>query len=545
MALAGATTISAEQRNTVRYYQAFLYYDAGQWEEAAADGEATLQSPDDSPAARQTARIGLAASEALFHAAHGDSRPATLARLQMLAEKIVQRWGSYPEADDARAVLLDLALAEKRLGKADDYLRQISNRSPRRGEAELGVGQALWSRGQQLLRISTREHDRSAEAESLMARAAELLADGITRCREAVEAGGAAPPSLAGATMALAQIEMARGRPAEAMALMEDRTTVLPDDSYPLTMLAYIAAGELDKARTCLRAESASLPSQGNAERGRQTIQACVRFQRLLKQHLARCRDRRMDDVLAQTRQHCDAFLATPVEGSAADSLFELVWRAEAYAGLAAGLDSGETAAPSDAQRRYRRAIAAFQDVLHRAATDRSFSPAPEVVIALRIDLARCLRRVSDYPQALSQLLAVLKDHPLMVDAQVEAAYTYQSWGDQRPEYLEMAIQGGNRYQEVWGWGELARRVQSEPRFHEVFLEARYNLALCRFRLAQGATARPERSRLAEVAKNDIRATRRVDPDLGGPVWYDRSNELLQRIQQLADQPAAGRSAPK
>ena len=34
----------------------------------------------------------------------------------------------------------------------------------------------------------------------------------------------------------------------------------------------------------------------------------------------------------------------------------------------------------------------------------------------------------------------MLKDHPQMVDAQVEAAYTYQSWGEERPEYLEMAI---------------------------------------------------------------------------------------------------------
>ena len=131
-----------------------------------------------------------------------------------------------------------------------------------------------------------------------------------------------------------------------------------------------------------------------------------------------------------------------------------------------------------------------------------------------------------------------------MVDAQVEAAYTYQSWGEERPEYLEMAIHGGNRYQEVWGWGELGRRVQSEPRFRGVFFEARYNLALCRFRQAQAAAERSERSRLTAAAGNDILATRRVDPDMGGPVWYDRNNELFQRIQRLADQPAVGLPKP-
>jgi tetratricopeptide (TPR) repeat protein len=268
-----------------------------------------------------------------------------------------------------------------------------------------------------------------------------------------------------------------------------------------------------------------------------------------MKQYLARCRDRRLDDVLKQTVDQLDKFLAAPAEGPAAESFFALAFRAEGYAGLAAGLDSagandGRVAVVPDAQQRYRRAIAAFQDVLHRSAADRTFAPAPEVVVALRIDLARCLRRMADYPQALSQLLAVLKDHPQMIDAQIEAAYTYQSWGEERPEYLEMAIHGGNRYQEVWGWGELARRVQAEARFREVFFEARYNLALCRFRQAQAAAERSERSRMIAAAEDDIVTTCRTTPDMGGPVWYDRYNELLQRIQRLADQPAVGLPKP-
>jgi hypothetical protein len=151
---------------------------------------------------------------------------------------------------------------------------------------------------------------------------------------------------------------------------------------------------------------------------------------------------------------------------------------------------------------------------------------------------------LSDNPQALSQLLFVLKDHPLMVDAQIEAAYTYQSWGEEKPEYLEMAISGGKRYQEVWGWGELARRVQSEARFRNVFHEARYNQALCRLRQAQIATERPQRARLAEAAENDILATRRLLPDMGGAIWYDRYNELLKRIQRLADRPVVGLPPP-
>ena len=313
-----------------------------------------------------------------------------------------------------------------------------------------------------------------------------------------------------------------------------------PPDSSGLALLAYVATGQLDKAKICLQTLQASLPPAGDADAARQTLQTCLRIHRLLKQYLAGYRDRRQDDLVQKIVQQFDAFLASPAEGPAAGSFFVLAWRAEAYAGLADGLDVGGPAVLPEAEKQYRQAVAAFQEILHRAATEAEFSPAAEVTIALRIDLARCLRRLSDNPQALSQLLAVLKDHPLMVDAQVEAAYTYQSWGDEKPEYLEMAIQGGKRYQEVWGWGELARRVQSEARFRDVFHEARYNLALCRLRQAQIATDRPQRARLAEAAENDILVTRRLFPDMGGAVWYDRYNELLKRIQRLADRPAVG-----
>jgi hypothetical protein len=531
--------VAKEEYDTVRYYLAYLRYASGELNEAATLGEALAQASSDTPAARQAARIGLAAREALLRRATTASRPTAVEQTQALAEKIIQRWGDRAEADDARGVLLDLALDEGQLDKAEQYLRPISEASPRRGEAELNLGQALWNRARQLLRSSTLEHDHTAEADKTLARAVGLLADGIARCRKASDSGLAPSPSFPAAMLALAQIHMTAGRPAEALALLEDPSIAASGDSRSLTLLAYVATGQLDKASACLQALQASLPPAGDANAPRQTLQACLSINRLLKHHLAGFRERRQDDLLTKTVQQFGVFLAAPVAGPAAGSFFLLAWRAEAYCGLASGLDVGGPAPLPAAEKQYRLAVSALQEILRRAA-QADFSPAAEVTIALRIELAHCLRRLSDDPQALSQLLAVLKDHPLMVDAQVEAAYTYQSWGDEKPEYLEMAIQGGKRYQEVWGWGELARRVQSEARFREVFHEARYNLALCRFRLAQIAGDRPQRALLAEAAQNDILATRRLCPDMGGAVWYDRYNELLKRIQRLADRPAVG-----
>ena len=543
-----------EEYDTARYYLAYMYYAAGEFDKAAEAGETLARASGDSPAARQAARIGLAACETLCHRADGTSRPAAIDRLHASADRIVERWSNRAEADDARAVLLDLALGEGQLPKAEAYFKEISAASPRYGEAELNLGQALWGRAQDLLRTSSLEHDHTVEAEKMIARAADLLAEGIPLCRKAGDSRTAAqenadgtrrvPATLPAAVLALAQIDITEGRHAEAIPLLEDQG-VASADSRSLALLAYVATGKPEKARGCFDMIQASLSPEGKPAAPRETLRACLRIRRLLAHYLAGYRDRRQTDRIAKIVDRFDAFLASLAEGPAAGSFFVMAWRAEAHAGLAAGLDGGGPVTLPDAEKQYRRAAAVFQEILARAATETGFSPAPDITVALRIDLARCLRRLSDNPHALRQLLEVLKNHPLMVDAQVEAAYTYQAWGDEKPEYLEMAIQGGKLYREVWGWGELARRVQPEARFREVFHEARYNLALCRLRLAQMATDRRQRARLAETAENDILVTARLCPDMGGAVWYDRYNELLKRIQRLADRPVVGLPEPR
>ena len=50
-------------------------------------------------------------------------------------------------------------------------------------------------------------------------------------------------------------------------------------------------------------------------------VQSCIHFQRLVARHLARYRERRMDDVLKQTVEQLDAFLACASRGTAADDV--------------------------------------------------------------------------------------------------------------------------------------------------------------------------------------------------------------------------------
>jgi len=105
-----------------------------------------------------------------------------------------------------------------------------------------------------------------------------------------------------------------------------------------------------------------------------------------------------------------------------------------------------------------------------------------------------------------------------------------------KEEYYLNAIRGGyekgGRYL-IWGWGGIANRVAaSYQKFESIFHQARYNLALCRFRLAQKKTGE-ERSRLLNEALLDIQRTYLLYPSLGGKDW-------LRQVRQTGEDHPAG-----
>ena len=102
--------------------------------------------------------------------------------------------------------------------------------------------------------------------------------------------------------------------------------------------------------------------------------------------------------------------------------------------------------------------------------------------------------------------------------------------GAEKPACYLLAIAGSRKYREILGWGELARRLAADGTLRDTFCEARYNLAWCRFRLAQHASAAEERADLLRRAEDDIHAAAAACPDKGGKSWYDKIEALLKTI---------------
>ena len=78
--------------------------------------------------------------------------------------------------------------------------------------------------------------------------------------------------------------------------------------------------------------------------------------------------------------------------------------------------------------------------------------------------------------------------------------------------------------------------LQSREEYRAIFHEARYNIALCRTRLAQAKTG-AERAELLKQAELDITRTYQLYPKMGGPEWFEKYDALLKAIRKFRNQP--------
>jgi hypothetical protein len=551
-----AADTPADEINGLRCQMAYLYFKAGDFYEAAVLGEHLARHAGENAAAREGAKVALAAYDALAReAGPEDDRRFENGRLKVLAEFIAKRWPEGPDADEARLVLIQAAIANGQPERAAEILRQMSPNSVRRGDAELCVGQAQWTEYLRLARKPEGQRASQAELQKTADQAQQNLTSGIERVRPAIAAGTPVSPVLAAAALSLAQIYLGGGQADKAVELLDDpkfgpKTLVetkhpaanrgnFAVETYWLALRAYVATQQAEKAERTMQNLENLIQNSGDAEAGKRLVQVYIGLGRDLQDQVEQLRRQGKTEQLKALPQIGELFLEHVKNRKDGNTFRALQWAAEAFYGIGAGFDPGGIRLPEEAKKYYTKAAETYRDMIDRCEADPQFAPQPDSIIAARIRLARCHRRLEQHDKAFELLQRVLKYHPNMVDAQVEAAYIYQSWGDEKPEYYETAVEG-RRESSVWGWGDLSKRVQNSTKYRDVFHEARYNLALCRFRQGQVQTDPLRREKLLKTAESDILIVRKISPDMGGKLWYDKYNELIKRIQRLRNQPAAG-----
>lgn len=560
--------------NEVRYFLCWLYWQSEDYYRAAVLGEYLARRFPDHPAAASAARLAMASYERLYSQAAGaatkrdDSHTDFEARrMADMAEFITRRWPDSDDADAARSVLVSLAIRGNRIDEAEKMLTAASDES--RPRLELQLGNAMWAR---FLELSQGAGQGTAPDSETLAQlkqsALKYLRDGFQAAREEREPSD----SMAAAGLYLAQALLSDEKYDDTIDLLEDEKlgplTLIEKgnpaasraqyavEAYRVALRAYVLSTppNEEKALATMKALEDAVASGGGSDE--QLTRIYIGLGMALSKQAEQLREAGRDRDAERINTAFAQFLDRIASRQEKANWPTRVWLAHTYYSMGAPKPAGTSLSPSEPLAEHQRAHLAkardaYQRLIADAAKDPKLPPSETSVLAARMQLGECLRALGEYKQALDTFSAVLKERESSLDAQKAAAQTYQERGEaENPRWFEHAIHGGYQLKStgqnrIWGWLKLsqiaARLARSEVKYRDLFFEARYNIARCRY-LAAIKHDGDERKRDLAKAKQSIQSVAQVYPDLGGEHWRSKFDAILKAIQKAAGEKTSGLS---
>jgi len=569
--------------NLAQYYLTYLYYARGDMWDAATIGEFVSRRYPESAGARQCAKIALACWLKLYGdvVKAGEDSDFETQQTIGICEHMLNRWPKEPEAADAANTLIALVLKDGRVDEAVTYINSIPEDAPYRGTAELKTGQALWAKYLEGMRSAHKLEDETekqaaiAKLEPYKKQAENILAAGVER----MKSSGAMDETLATALLSLAQIYVDTNQTEKAIALCESpdigvltmvraknaatQTAAYTAEAYTVGLRAYVSSlatssdpdKTIEKARGVMGELKAAIG--GGADGEARLVGIYMSLANKLKEQIANA-DESTKQALSKG---VNTFLRQV--GSETSELNVLNFVAESFFKL--GEELKERGLADESKSYYEEAIKTYERILAKGDDDPSWLP-EKIRNQVQFRIATAKRALGDFKETLAMYRAILEANNLMLNVQVEAARTYQEWADElsdpkakmtlyaramqgsykdeRPKIGDKKNRNVNR-NTVWGWGRLAKETQRYEDFRHIFHEARYNLALCRFRYALQKSDKSERIKYLEMAKRDIEMTYSLYPELGGEDLFKKNDALVKEIQKELGEDPIGLAAFK
>ena len=397
---------SVDDLNIVRYFLCFLHFSANDYYEAGLLGEFVARRYPDSSGARQCAKIAMAAYLKLYVENTTDDKEFESPKVTGIANYIAQKWSDQPEAIDALNTLVPLMIKAGKLEEAEKYLNDIPPDSPKRGEAEIKTGQAMWSEylhGMQEIRKwesgeEAKPEDvdlaaKKATLEQIKARAQKILEDGVARMKGTgkVDESAATASSVAGADLrrhgtSRQGRDGSGGRPtgtADPGQSEQSRRAArqgFAGETYKSALRAYISslAGAADADATVKKATEV-MAAMKEAIPPDQLIVIYVSLARDLEQQMKlatpeakKALSKGFETFLKQIR-------------SATTEFSVLNWVAETFCGIAAGFDTtvqGKPVLTAEAKKYYDRGAGYLPDHPGQGQVRRSEAEDPNPVAA-------------------------------------------------------------------------------------------------------------------------------------------------------------------
>ena len=537
---------SKDEIHLVHYYLCYLNWDMERYYDAAVLGEFRARRYPDSGGARPGANIAMAAYLRQYNDPDNRDKDFEEERVVDIAEYITRAWPDRTEADDAHNMLVNFAIQRNKVEEAVQYLEKISADYANRGKTELKVGQEMWRKYLRLSKAEGADRIPPADLEALKEQAMGTLIKGIDRMREKEEVSS----TVTAAMYSLAQIYLDTGQIEKAVETLEDDkigpltlvqagnpATNFPgyaEAVYQLALRAYVTVrpARLEDAQRAMDALEAQVKSTGDANSAEKLTQILIGLGRQLQEMMKLAPQEEKQSIASSF----EVFLDKISKQEQGNTWASRNWIASTYYDLGSGLEQGKVQSKKSKEY-FAKATAAYEKIIVDEESGILKPPSEDSILGVKMRLAECERKTGEYASSLNRLADVLATKPMMLDAQVAAAYTYQERGDREdPKWFRYAYMGGRKDKKtnknrIWGWYELSQKTRKYPKFVLIFHEARYNLAFARFEYAQSLKGE-DRKKYLDYAERDVTSVYKLYPEMGNAEWKEKYDSLLKQIQK-------------
>lgn len=539
--------------NGVRYRLAYVEYNRDRPYDAAvlADFMARKFKDETPQIALDSAYLTMAAYYKIFDSAPKEnSKEFELAKLRETADFIASAFPDSEQANEARLMLGRLYLQVDDYPQAAEWFSKVPASSPQAGEARLLAGRSFWDAYAVALRQPEEDRPEQASLDRLRTDAERFLREGLTLAEKQLSSDATPPDNVVAARLTLAQIVNLDGKYQEAIDLLTggsqpvtklisvEEESKRPKQGVQSAAFATLTRQQLLRSYIGLQQIEPAIAEMKALEKvgGEGNTTVFVQLGRQIKQELEGMpAGQQRDAVMAAF----DQFLGSLSRMQQGQTYSSLLWIGETYFGLT------EAAAEPRRSTYFDRAAASYDSILSRA-SETGFLPIKDASDGIKLRLAAVEKSRGNFPKAYDLAKQVLKTAPKALNAQAEAAEILRDWGlnggNGAESKLLLSIQGdkADSAVPVWGWGQIAQRLQralemgqSNEEYKELYRKARYEIPAARRAYANALSDRTKFETEIGKAEKELTAYVATTPKAEiGDEWWAKLEELYMAIQK-------------
>ena len=532
------TGTDVEALNQARQYLAYLLFKSKHYRDATVVGLFLARNAPGSDAGLSGGLVALNALQLLLVEDSGNKSAS--GQLEQLADFMLKSWPKDEKAARAQGVIIKLALKEEKWDEAETRIGAMPEGAERGAFMRL-LGVLLWN---EYIRAQSSGED--SKASGYLKRASAQIAGGLAAIN-----GKLADVDAGKAALVLMKIHLRLNDIDAASEVMENETygprAILDrlgsgdqgfaSDTYSTELLVLVQkmASSPGNSKELLTRATGVMDELRQSVVGpdsqKRLTAIYMRASREIRESLKAASGASQQSLVSAFRVFLDRISQTTDDSATRQ------WVGQTLMALA------ETSMPANSIKATGNTVELLETAVDTF--ERIKQGGQEVPLTVEFQLAKAQQLLGNYGSAIKEYVEILKKKPTMLDAQVAAALTYEQWAQIVPEKFteaayRKALSGGKADSQgknlIWGWGKLSKLTQPNPKYKDMFFNARYHIALCRYQCGK----KTGKQSYIETAKKDITTVHALYPAMGGEDHFLKFNKLLKQIESDLGQPAKG-----